>query len=142
MQIGSGMDIHVLRIATPQVWRLLHVGAHPVTSLVRAQSCIARSAIATALAGDRRLDGDQIAFLDFPAARSLRTDLADPTHDFMTENLRWLPVGPMLAMNVVVVIAAADTAQFDFQYGVSGPSFGHGIVSHFNFSYIGDNGGQ
>jgi hypothetical protein len=37
---------------------------------------------------------------------------------------------------------AADPAQLDFEYSVSLRSLGHRIMSHFDFSYIGDNRGQ
>jgi len=93
------------------------------------------------LAGDRCLNGDQIALLDFPTARGFRADLIYSTHDPMPEDLWRFAIGPMFSMNVVVVVTAADAAQLDFQYGVRLRSVCYRETTHFNFPHIGDNGG-
>jgi len=88
------------------------------------------------VAGDRRLDDDRIALINLPIFSGFGTDIVYATNHFVAENLRRGLVRPMVPLDIVVRIAAANTTQLDFQVRIGGRRLGHIEMTHLDLPFV------
>ena len=98
MQRGTGVQIHMGRIAAPQMRRVVEPHTQTIAHAVFAQHRATDLALETLAAGNRGFDRDPVALLHVPALGGFWSDLVDPAKDFVAWNNRTDSPGRVVEM--------------------------------------------